>query len=68
MHEHIIELITYEQVKQLEKGESLFVGNRYEVYRYEDAKNIVVIEPNEFAEVYCILLDDENKTLEFEAL
>lgn len=68
MHEHIIELITYEQVKQLKKGESLFVGSGYEVYRYEDAKNIVVIEPNESEEVYCILLDDESKTLLFEGL
>lgn len=63
---NITDLIQYEQVSSLGRGESFHIGD-YEIYRYEDAESIVLIDA-EGDEVYAIIKDDIDKSLLFVGL
>lgn len=70
--EDILDLITYEMVKSLGYGDSVYLDpfERWEVYHYcED--DFICLRDNineDFEEIYCIMVDDQEKAVIFEGL
>lgn len=62
-----METITYEMVKGMTYGDEIDLGNNQTLYHYCEEDIIVVVNTDEWEEVYQVLLNEDN-SLTFEAL
>lgn len=56
----------FEQIKNLEAGESLWITELFEIYRYMDGECLVICYDDE--ELAAMLIDTENKDFIYELL
>ena len=58
--------ITYEMVKSLEAGESIYLADNHELYHYLEDEVIILLKDDK--EVATVLHNDKTKKVEFEIL
>lgn len=62
-----LDIINYDMISNIDKGITIPINDKYEVYNYTESNFTVLINRDTEEEEYCILLG-EDKQLTFEEL
>tara|TARA_R100000544_G_scaffold34941_2_gene22017 strand:- start:195 stop:404 length:210 start_codon:yes stop_codon:yes gene_type:complete len=65
--DHALYAITYEMISSIEKGATIPINDKYEIYNYTESNCTVLINRDTEEEEYCVLLS-KNRELIFEEL
>lgn len=63
-----LEKVTYEMASTIKRGQEITLNEKYTLYLYEAGQSLVIVETEDWKEIYWVQYNPENKAIDYGGL